>query len=167
MRKQLMNQIRNSETTETLKQEETIAGKEIMMQNQQKKALIIGCGIAGPALALFLKRAGIEAEIYEAREKAEGFALSLSCNGVAVLQELGLHDAAFKEGSAVTEWLMWNGKGKHLGGGILASGDLKSVFIKRVPLGLMLSDEAERQGIKIARGKKLQNIEITDRGGVV
>ena len=38
------------------------------MQKSQKKALIIGDGIAGPALALFLKRTGIEAEIYEARE---------------------------------------------------------------------------------------------------
>jgi 2-polyprenyl-6-methoxyphenol hydroxylase-like FAD-dependent oxidoreductase len=141
--------------------------KEIIMKNQQKKALIIGCGIAGPALALFLKRAGIEAEIYEARETPEGYALSLSCNGVAVLRELGLDGAAFAEGSAVTSWQMWNGKGKHLGSGILASGELKSVFIKRVPLGLILSDEAERQGIKIARGKKLQKVEslMDGRGG--
>ncbi len=137
------------------------------MQNQQKKALIIGCGIAGPALALFLKRAGIEAEIYEARTTPEGYALSLSSNGVAVLQELGLDRAAFAEGSAVTEWLMWNGRGKHLGGGVLAGGGLKSVFIKRVPLGMIISDEAERQGIKIARGKKLHNIEVTSQGGVV
>src|ERR1700730_7178817 len=130
------------------------------MQKYTKKALIIGCGIAGPAVALFLKRAGIEAEIYEARTKEEGYALSLSCNGVAVLQEFGLDLAAFDEGSAVTKWLMSNGRGKHLGTGILAAGDLKSVFIKRAPLSLLISDEAERQGIKIVRGKKLQNIEV-------
>ncbi len=137
------------------------------MNKQQRKALIIGCGIGGPALALFLKRAGIEAEIYEAREKPEGFALSLSCNGVAVLQELGLDRAAFAEGSAVTQWMMWNGKGKHLGGGVLAGGGLKSVFIKRIPLGTIIIDEAERQGIKIAWGKRLQNIEVANDGGVV
>src|SRR5689334_22529093 len=114
-----------------------------------KKALIIGCGLAGPALALFLKRAGIEAEIYEAREVAQGFALSLSCNGVCVLQELGLDGPAFAEGSAVTGWQMWNWKGKRLVEGILADGEVKSVFIKRVPLGLIIADEAERQGIKI------------------
>jgi 2-polyprenyl-6-methoxyphenol hydroxylase-like FAD-dependent oxidoreductase len=136
------------------------------MQERAKKALIVGCGIAGPAVALFLKRAGIEAEIYEARTQPEGYVLSLSCNGVAVLQELGLDRAAFAEGSAVTKWLMWNGKGKHLGGGVLAVGDLKSVFIKRVPLGLIISDEAERQGIKIERGKKLEDIEVTHAGGV-
>lgn len=136
-------------------------------QNHVKKALIIGSGIAGPALALFLKRAGIDAEIYEARETPEGYALSLSCNGVAVLAELGLDRAAFAEGSAVTTWQMQNGRGKHLGGGVLASGDFKSVFIKRVPLGMILSDEAERQGIKIVRGKRLQDIEVTSQGGVI
>jgi 2-polyprenyl-6-methoxyphenol hydroxylase-like FAD-dependent oxidoreductase len=132
-----------------------------------KKALIIGCGIAGPALALFLKRAGIEAEIYEAREVAEGFALSLSCNGVGVLQELGLDGAVFAEGSAVTGWQMWNWKGRQLVEGILSAGEIKSVFIKRVPLGLIIADAAERQGIKIRRGKKLQNIETTNTGSVI
>ncbi len=133
-----------------------------------KKALIIGCGIAGPVLALFLKLAGIEAEIYEAREVADGFALSLSCNGVGVLQELGLDGPVFSAGSAVTGWQMWNWKGKRLvDEGILADGEIKSVFIKRVPLGLIIADEAERQGIKIWRGKKLQSIETTDSGGVI
>jgi 2-polyprenyl-6-methoxyphenol hydroxylase-like FAD-dependent oxidoreductase len=137
------------------------------MNKQAKKALIIGCGIAGPALALFLKRAGIEAEIYEAREMPEGYALSLSCNGLAVLQELGLDRATLAQGSTVTRGIMANGKGKRLGEMEMASGALKSVFIKRVPLGAIISDEAERQGIKIMRGKKLQNIEVTNEGGVI
>ena len=138
------------------------------MQHLQKKALIIGDGIAGPALALFLKRVGIEAEIYEARETPDGYSLGLSGNGVAVLQELGLDRAAFAEGSAVTKGLIETGKGKLLGEMVLASGDLKGVQIKRVPLGEILSDEAERQGIKIMReGKKLQGIEVTSQGGVV
>ncbi len=137
------------------------------MQKASKKALIIGGGIGGPALALFLKRAGIEAEIYEARETAEGYSLGLSGNGMAVLQELGLDRAAFAEGSAVTKGLIETGKGRVLGESVLASGELKSVFIKRVPLGKILTDEVERQGIKIMRGKKLQNIEETSQGGVV
>ncbi|UUZ85105.1 hypothetical protein LJK88_16880 [Paenibacillus sp. P26] len=121
-------------------------------------------GIAGPALALFLKRAGIDAEIYEARTASEGFSLTLSCNGLAVLQELGLDQAVLKEGSAVSRWKMWNGKGKHLGGGVLAGGGLKSVFIKRVPLGEIITDEAERQGIPVFRGKKLEDIKVTAEG---
>lgn len=132
-----------------------------------KKALIIGGGLAGPTLALFLKRAGIEAEIYEARTSSEGFSLTLSCNGLAVLQELGLDQAVLKEGSAVSRWKMWNGRGKYLGGGVLAGGGLKSVFIKRVPLGSILSDEVERQGIPILRGKKLEDIKVAEEGGAV
>src|SRR5437867_12726995 len=65
-----------------------IPTKESAMNEQKKKALIIGCGIAGPAVALFLKRAGFEAEIFEARKTPEGFALSLSSNGVEVLKML-------------------------------------------------------------------------------
>lgn len=137
------------------------------MQNKTKKALIIGCGIGGPTLALFLKRAGIESEIYEARETPEGYSLSLSCNGMSVLQELGLADATFAAGSPVTRWSMFNGKGKHLGSGVLSGNGLKSVFIKRVPLGEIISDEARRQGIKIVYGKKVQNIETTSQGSVI
>lgn len=133
----------------------------------KKKALIIGGGIAGPALALFLKRAGIETEIYETRTSSEGFSLTLSCNGLAVLQELGLDQAVLKEGSVVSKWKMWNGRGKHLGGGVLAGGGLKSVFIKRVPLGNIISDEVERQGISILRGKKLEDIKAAVEGGAV
>lgn len=140
---------------------------EQMMMNTPKKALIIGSGIAGPALALFLKQAGIDAEIYEAREKPEGFSLSLSCNGVAVLHELGLDEAVFSEGSPVTRWQMWNRKGRKLGGGVLAGGGLKSVFIKRVPLGRILESEAERQGRQIARGKRLRSIETSSGGEVI
>jgi 2-polyprenyl-6-methoxyphenol hydroxylase-like FAD-dependent oxidoreductase len=137
------------------------------VDRQKRKALIIGCGIAGPAVALFLKRVGIEAEIYETRTTSEGYSLSLSSNGVAVLKMLSLDDAAFTEGSAVTKWMVWNGKGKCLGEGVLAGPGAKSIFIKRVPLGAILSDEAERQGIKIERGKRLQNIELTNADSVV
>lgn len=119
-----------------------------------------------PRWLYFLKRAGFEPEIYEARTEEEGFSLSLSCNGMGVLRELGLDGAVLAEGSPVSKWLMWNGKGKKLGGGVLAGGGLKSVFIKRVPLGRIISEEAERHGIKIVRGKKLENIKTGGSGGV-
>jgi len=136
------------------------------MQNQKKKALIIGCGIAGPAVALFLKRAGIEAEIYEARKRPEGYALSLSSNGVEVLKMLELDGPAMAQGSAVTNGIMWNGKGKRLGKVPLAGAGQKSVFIRRIPLGMILAEEAERQGITIERGKKLESMEVTHTGSV-
>lgn len=137
------------------------------MQKPQKKALIIGAGIGGAALSLFLKRAGIASEIYEAREQPEGFSLTLASNGIRVLQDLGLGQAVMAEGSALSNAITVTGKGRVLGTIATAGGGLKSVFIKRVPLGLIISDEAERQGIKITRGEKLQNVETTAQGGVV
>ncbi len=103
------------------------------MNRGKRKALIIGAGIAGPAAALFLKRAGIEAEIYEARATPSGVALSLSSNGVAVLKLLALDGAVMAQGSPVATGMLWNGKGKPLGVAPLAGEGQKSVFIKRVP----------------------------------
>ncbi|QBD75850.1 FAD-dependent monooxygenase [Ktedonosporobacter rubrisoli] len=137
------------------------------MQKSAKKVLIIGAGIGGAALALFLKRAGLESEIYEAREQPEGFSLTLASNGVAVLKELGLDQATMAEGSVVSSTMTLTGKNKQLGEVTIAGKGLKSVFIKRVPLGRLISEEAERQGIKITRGKRLQNIDVTEHGSVV
>jgi 2-polyprenyl-6-methoxyphenol hydroxylase-like FAD-dependent oxidoreductase len=84
-----------------------------------------------------------------------------------VLKLLSLDSAAFAEGCAVTKWIIWNGKGRRLGEEVLAGPGAKSIFIKRVPLGAILSGEVERQGIKIERGKKLQNIELRNTDNVV
>lgn len=137
------------------------------MSDRKKKALIIGCGLAGPALAVFLQRAGIEAEIYETRTTPEGYALSLASNGVRVLKLLGVAEAAEAFASPIADSVMWNGKGRRLAAMPLAGLGEKSLFLKRVEFGQLLSDLAERQGIPIARGKKLQNIEQTGGEGVV
>ena len=42
--------------------------EEINGINEQKKAIIIGCGIAGPSLAIALGRARIKSTIYELHE---------------------------------------------------------------------------------------------------
>ncbi|UGY14880.1 NAD(P)-binding protein [Bradyrhizobium septentrionale] len=44
------------------------------MTRRPRKALIIGAGIAGPVTAMFLTRAGIEAELYEAWPYSTGSA---------------------------------------------------------------------------------------------
>jgi FAD-dependent urate hydroxylase len=37
----------------------------------ERKALVIGCGVAGPVLAMFLQRAGITPIIYEGSQNPE------------------------------------------------------------------------------------------------
>lgn len=66
-----------------------------------RTALIIGCGIAGPVLAMYLQRSEIEAVIYEGRAKPgdeAGAFLNLAPNGVRVLAELGIEDEVLAAG---------------------------------------------------------------------
>src|SRR5262249_40233665 len=95
------------------------------------------------------------------------FSLSLSSNGVAVLRMLSLDKAAFAAGSAVSKWALRTKNSRRLSGGLFTSSGVKSIFIKRIPLNNILSEEVERQGIVIRRGKKLQGIERTPGGGVI
>ena len=68
---------------------------------KKRKALIIGGGIAGPALALFLKRAGIDAAVYEAKPSPSRYAglfLNVAPNGLDVLRTLGIDQTPDREG---------------------------------------------------------------------
>ena len=62
------------------------------MSYRPRKALIIGAGIAGPVAAVLLRRAGIDAEIYEAWPYSTGIGggLQIAPNGMHVLAEIGL-----------------------------------------------------------------------------
>lgn len=130
--------------------------------NRPNKALIIGCGIAGPATALFLKRAGIDSVIYEADEQIDDYAglfLNLARNGLQVLKELGLDEQIRQEGIELHTMKMLNGKGKLLGNVGQTSGEPQGYTIKRGILQKVLREEALRQGISIEYGKKLKGIE--------
>ncbi|MEO7734093.1 MAG: FAD-dependent monooxygenase, partial [Kofleriaceae bacterium] len=65
-----------------------------------RRALVIGGGIAGPAAALFLARAGIETLVCEAYPRTDdvGGGLQIAPNGVRVLAELGVADAMMRAG---------------------------------------------------------------------
>src|SRR5215472_8904920 len=85
---------------------------------QNKKVLVIGSGIAGPVAALLLQRAGIEAEIYEARDTPEEYASSwliMASNGLGVLKTLGLDGSVSAEGSPIPHMILSSGSGKRFG----------------------------------------------------
>src|SRR4030081_1640494 len=71
------------------------------MTQRPRKALIIGAGIAGPVTAIFLKKAGIDAEVYEAWPYSTGIGggLQIAPNGMHVLAEMGLADELIQRGS--------------------------------------------------------------------
>ena len=61
------------------------------MTQRSRKALIIGAGIAGPVTAILLKRAGIDAQVFEAWPYSTGIGggLQIAPNGMHVLAEIG------------------------------------------------------------------------------
>src|SRR6185503_5543255 len=78
-------------------------------------ALVIGGGIAGPVTAMALRRAGIEATVYEAYATTAdgvGGGLSIAPNGLAALGVLGADDLVRQIGIPMTSMVMesWTGK---------------------------------------------------------
>src|SRR6266516_6978162 len=142
------------------------------MNRPRRKALIIGCGIAGPVVALFLQRAGIEAEIYEARAESTDYGgnfLNMACNGLDVLKPLELDDQVSSQGSPIPRMMIWSGKGKRLGevrNGARAEVGAPSINILRSRLHQVLREGAEQRRITIAYGKKLADLESGRQGMV-
>jgi 2-polyprenyl-6-methoxyphenol hydroxylase-like FAD-dependent oxidoreductase len=147
--------------------------KEDILNRPQSKALVMGGGIAGPVAALLLQRAGIEAEIYEARDTDEDYASSwlvLARNGLNVLKTLGLADPVEAEGSPIPRMILSSGKGKRFGevpNGARSEVGVPSLVVKRGTLNRLLREEAMRQGIKVVFGKKLHDLEMTGEPGVL
>ncbi|MFG1697907.1 FAD-dependent oxidoreductase [Nonomuraea sp. NPDC049309] len=125
------------------------------------KALIIGCGIAGPVTAMALREVGIEAEIYEAYARGAddvGSFLNVASNGLAALRVLDAHGDVLKAGIPTPRMVMWSGTGKRLGevaNGLELDDGTVSHTILRSDLYRIVRDEAERRGIPITYGKRL------------
>lgn len=136
----------------------------------QRHVLIIGGGIAGPALALFLKRAGFAPSVFEAYpDRAElGGSLGLAPNGMNVLDELGLADRILAAGSPMTRAEFRDVHGKVIG----ITPDIGSrygrpgVTLSRATLHAVIVDAATAAGIPVRYGKRLSDIRA-DGDGVV
>jgi FAD-dependent urate hydroxylase len=136
-----------------------------MNQKPEKKALIIGCGIAGPILAMFLKRVGIEPVVYEGRPDPNdeaGYFLNLAPNGVAVLDALGIKDEVLAHGTLTTSIAFLNHRGKRLG-----QNPETTILLKRGLLNRALREAAIRHGVTVRFGKRLSNIDITRERAVI
>jgi 2-polyprenyl-6-methoxyphenol hydroxylase-like FAD-dependent oxidoreductase len=133
----------------------------------------VGGGIAGPAAAMALRRAGIEAAIYEAREAGAdeaGAFLTLASNGLDAMRAIDAHRLALSEGFPTPRMEIRSGTGKHLGevpnGGALPDGTV-SQTLKRSDLYRVLRDEAVRRGVHVEFGKRLLEAEVAPEGEIV
>src|SRR5258708_17724458 len=87
------------------------------MTRRSRKALIIGAGIAGPVAAIFLKKAGIDAQVFEAWPYSTGIGggLQIAPNGMHVLAEIGLADEMIRRGSIAGTFEVYSQSGMRLG----------------------------------------------------
>src|SRR6266567_905083 len=131
-------------------------------------ALIIGSGIAGPAAALALQKAGIESVIYEAyATAAEGIGsfLTLATNGVDALRTFGADRPAIAAGFPTSAIVLWSGTGKRLGAAAVSMTDQDGATgytMKRADLYRAIRDYAAGFGIAIEHGKCLVTAENVD-----
>lgn len=137
------------------------------------KALIIGGGIAGPVTAMGLRKAGIDAEIYEAYETTAdnvGTWLALGVNGIDALRCLDLDWVLLDNGfNTHTVYMYLGASGRKIAefplGGKLADGT-PAQTAKRADIYRSLHEEAARRGVKVNYGKRLVDATNT-RDGVL
>src|SRR5215469_3381259 len=127
-----------------------------------KTALVIGGGIAGPVAALALRKAGIAATVYEARDKAAsdaGAMLTVAPNGLAALDVVGLADAVRAAGHDLHAMVMEKGSGKPLMTVPALAGLPPSCTILRRELFRVIHEGVLAAGIAIEYGKRLVDVE--------
>jgi 2-polyprenyl-6-methoxyphenol hydroxylase-like FAD-dependent oxidoreductase len=132
----------------------------------QGKILIIGGGIAGPALALFLQKAGIESVVYEAYPYKEGVGggLGLAPNGMNVLQALGLAEKVIDRGSLTLENVFYNARGCLLARvkrGARQKYGQPAVSLLRPALYDIMTEAMKAQRIQVEYQKRLKTITQT------
>lgn len=136
--------------------------------NRTSTAMIIGGGVAGPATAMALQKAGIDPVIYEARPGgAEGIGafLTLAPNGADALHVIDADTAALAAGFPTPSIVLRSGTGKYLGSGPTGlPGGMPSQTLKRADLYQALHEEAARRGVPIEHGKRLVDAKATGDG---
>jgi 2-polyprenyl-6-methoxyphenol hydroxylase-like FAD-dependent oxidoreductase len=131
---------------------------------KRPKALIIGGGIAGPVTGLFLRQAGIDAEVFEAWPYATGIGggLQIAPNGMHVLAEIGLADEMIRRGSVAESFDFHSQKGDRLGS---LNRNMKERFgqpavnMCRATLNEMLVNKAWCENVELRFEKRLVAIE--------
>lgn len=142
------------------------------MSINKKHILIIGGGVAGNALALFLHKASTHPlshnhytfAIYESYPRSEkdylGGGLAFAPNGVAVLASLGLEEEVQKRAGVTRQSAFWTEAGTEL-----ARWEHDGTFeqnmygMMRSTLYDILSEELQKKGLGIVYKKKAYKIE--------
>jgi FAD-dependent urate hydroxylase len=130
------------------------------------RAIVVGAGIGGPVVGMWLRRIGVDVVVAEARESVarfEGAFLGLAPNGMRVLYALGVAEDVARDGHPCHAFWFFNGKGRHIGT-IDRSQDADTLgwsltMVRRGRLHEVLADAALRQGVDLRFGLRLAAID--------
>lgn len=133
-------------------------------------ALVIGGGVAGPATAMALRKAGLDVRVLEAYDRPAddaGSFLTVAPNGLHALEVLGV-DHGDLGGFDTPTMQMRNETGRLVATVPQSApgGGLRSQTVRRADLYAALRDAAARRGIAVEHGKRLVDAEVGPDGRV-
>ncbi|KAK1517772.1 uncharacterized protein CCOS01_12029 [Colletotrichum costaricense] len=134
---------------------------------------IIGGGLSGLTLALYLHKSGISSAVYEARPKdfVSGGNIALSPNALRVLDHIGVYDTLRPQGFAFESVAFLNGRGGLLAkvlNGSYEEYNYPALRIRRTVLRGELIRQLELLGVPIHYEKKCAGVrEETDTSATV
>jgi 2-polyprenyl-6-methoxyphenol hydroxylase-like FAD-dependent oxidoreductase len=134
------------------------------MTKRARKALVIGAGIAGPVTAILLKKAGIDAQLFEAWPYSTGVGggLQIAPNGMHVLAEIGLADELISRGSIAESFDFYSQSGARLGSinqNMKARFGQPAVNMCRATLNEVIINKAWCEDVELNFEKRLVRIE--------
>lgn len=142
------------------------------MRAPLRRALVVGGGIAGPTVAMFLRRLGVEVAVLEARSEADrdaGAFLGLAPNGLQVLAELGLGAEIRARSAACAGLRFFNARGRCIGQidhrEHAQRFGAQMVMIRRAELHRTLMAAAAERGADCRSGAKV--VALAERPGEV
>jgi 2-polyprenyl-6-methoxyphenol hydroxylase-like FAD-dependent oxidoreductase len=133
--------------------------------NTIRTALVAGGGLAGPATAMALAKAGIEPIIFEARAESapvRGGGFNIASNGLDALAAIGALEATAGLGLPAPRLTMYGRGGRPLGTvttGLPGPGGQDTTSFKRQDLFAAVQGEAARRGIETRHGKRLTGLD--------
>ena len=130
------------------------------------RALVVGGGVAGPATALALHRAGFDVEVLERRADDPGDAgsvLTLAPNGVDALDALGVLDRVRADAVPSRRNTMYGATGRLLGtvtlGSPLADGT-PALTLRRSRLAAVVSAAAREAGVRTRYDARVRAVDV-------
>ncbi|MFJ9442722.1 FAD-dependent oxidoreductase [Kitasatospora sp. NPDC101235] len=127
------------------------------------KALVVGGGIAGPVMALALRQAGIDAEVFEAYPTSAdgiGGTFMIAPNGLAALAAVGLEAEVGVVGQAIGKMVMEDAED-----GVLAElPQVSGRLMRRAELYTVLQRRLREEGVAVRYGKRLVGAEEGESG---